>query len=73
MHPAELLDLTLRLEGYGFDFGIGEKYEGPSGYLIVSDLMLAIPLTLGSVYLLLSKPRKSTSKKITEPITGEGK
>jgi len=39
---------------------------------IVPYWLLVIPLTLVSAYLLLSKPRKSTSKKITEPITTEG-
>jgi len=33
---------------------------------------IVIPLTLISFWLLLSKPRKSTSKKITEPIPTEG-
>jgi len=34
---------------------------------------ITIPMTLISFSLLLSKPRKSTQKKITEPVTVEGK
>jgi len=34
---------------------------------------IVIPLMLLSAYLLLTKPRKSTSVKVTEPITVEGK
>jgi len=55
-------------------------------YLITDDILyrvfhcnpvpygsIVIPLTLLSAFLLLSKPRKSTQKKITEPVSVEGK
>ena len=42
------------------------------GFLEVPHWAITIPLTLISLWLLLIKPKKSTPKKITEPITVEG-
>lgn len=41
-------------------------------FVLIRYWTVVIPLTLLSAYLLLSKPRKSTPKKITEPIPSEG-
>jgi len=52
----------------GFTFVKGDAPNGQTlTFVVVSVLWLVIPLTLTSLWLLLSKPRKSTSKKITEP------
>ena len=70
----------LRWSGIGFDFGKSLGYDGwgdgsPAPFQYVCTVpywSLVIPLTLLSAYLLLSKPRKSIQKKITEPVPDEG-
>ena len=67
---------------YGFKFGSRQKWKptGPTSgeeiattYFIVAHYMtLVIPLTLISVWLFVSKPRKSSQKKIMAPVTAEG-
>lgn len=42
------------------------------GLILIRHGTIAIPLTLLSALLLLSKPRNSTAMKATEPTTGEG-
>ena len=42
-------------------------------YVLIPDWSITIPLTLISFWLLTTKPRKSNQKKITEPISVEGK
>ena len=44
----------------------------PISFVIVPDWFITLPLTVFSAYLLLSKPRQTTSKKIPEPIGNEG-
>jgi len=41
-------------------------------FMIVPYSFIVVPLTLLSAFLLLSKPRKSTQKRITEPNANEG-
>ena len=57
-------------------FGIG-NVEWSGGFnrivLAIPYWSIVIPLTLASAFLLLSKPRISTSKTIIEPISAEGK
>lgn len=62
----------------GFDFG---RASDPSNRTlggvqvslwVIPYWSIVIPLTLFSVYLLLSKPRQSTPKKLIEPVTNEG-
>ena len=58
---------------FGFDVG---KYEnvnyGKYSFCRVSYSSIVLPLTLLSAWLLLSKPRKSTSDTITEPVLSKG-
>jgi hypothetical protein len=44
----------------------------PSAFCSIPYWLFVIPLTLVSVFLMLSKPRKSTQTKITESIPAEG-
>jgi len=62
-----------RWQFLGFDVGRGQEETSPPSVSKVSFMFIpywsiVIPLTLHSAYLLLSKPRKSTPTKITEPI-----
>ena len=56
-------------------FGIGRELGGNHKTFVqyVSYSTIVIPLTVISIWLLLTKPRKSTPKKITEPNSTEGK
>jgi len=62
--------------GCGFGFGTipPEPDDPPGSTLIwsVAYLSAVIPLTLFSIVLLLSKPRKSTQKKTDEPTANDG-
>jgi hypothetical protein len=50
-----------------------DEVDSWSGYIVVLPYWsITVPLTLLSAYLLLSKPRKSTPKKLFEPIAAEG-
>lgn len=56
----------------GFDFGNGKSLSGGSIAVWSIPYWTGIPLTLLSAYLLLTKPRKSTSDKLSEPVPTEG-
>jgi len=67
-----------RWQYWGFDFGKGHEIQQPPTEYILQFMFIpywsiVLPLTLLSAFLLLSKPRKSTPKKITEPSPAEGK
>lgn len=49
-----------------------ESFDAPNPHLIMPYSSVVVPLTLISLWLLLAKPRKSTPKKISEPIPAEG-
>lgn len=66
-------DWQLRWLGFGF----GKLKPGAIGtatmtFWSIPYWSITIPLTLISLWLLLKKPKTSTSKKITEPTTSEG-
>ena len=53
-------------------FGIVDRNNERLSYLLIPYWSITIPLTLISAFLLLTKPHKSTTKKITEPTINEG-
>ena len=65
--------LDWRWQLCGFDIG---RFHGATAdrlsYWRISHSSITIPLTLISFWLLLTKPRKSNQKKITEPVQVEG-
>ena len=61
-----------RWEGYGFRSGVIDEYDGKSTFQAIPYWSIVIPLTLISLWLLLSKRPKSNQKKITEPAAKEG-
>jgi len=56
----------------GFDIGEGHIIGLPLNAWAIPYWSVVLPLTALSAFLLLSKPRKSTPKKLTEPIPAEG-
>ena len=59
----------------GFMIGQSEydpNYECPKRFAVVPYWSIVVPLTFLSAFLLLTKPRKSSPMKITEPIPAEG-
>ena len=54
----------------GFQFRTSGK--GNFFHVVIPYWFLVLPLTALSAYLLLTKPRKSTQKKIVEPIPADG-
>jgi hypothetical protein len=65
-----------RWNGFGFDFGRTRIENGGNDtrptLWVIPHWSITILLTLVSLCLLLSKPRKSIEKKINEPISDEG-
>ena len=58
--------------GYGHESTDAQTNEVRSDFVVTPYWFFITPLTLISAFLLLTKPRKSTQKKITEPIRIEG-
>ncbi len=74
-NPWKYQNVEWRTDWIGFHFGAANATAGSIRrveFWIVPYWSIVIPLTLLSAYLLLSKPHKSTPKKITEPIANEG-
>lgn len=61
-----------RSQYFGFDFGVLNDDNFRNSFLIIPYWFIVIPLTAISAYLLLSKSRKSTQTKTTQPIQNEG-
>ena len=73
--PWSQVDSIWRREFAGFQIGEGTSIHVPSIKIqigIVPYWSIVLPLTLISAFLLLTKPRKSTQKKIAEPTEDEG-
>ena len=73
--PASLDDSSRSWSWYWLGFSIWQKtywdfYQ--STLYVIPYLSVVIPLTLASAFLLLTKPRQSTQKKVTELITSAG-
>jgi hypothetical protein len=68
----DLRGWKLKSSFYGFEFFERHRHELTDRVQIIPYWSLTIPLTVISFWLLLSKPNKSTQKKIAEPVTGEG-
>ena len=68
-HLGELSEneIDWRWDWAGFHFGAGHSINDREEDYMFPYWSIVVPLTLLSAYLLLSKPNKSTSKKITEP------
>ena len=73
--PASLDDSSRSWSRYWLGFAIWQKtywdfYQ--STLYVIPYWSVVIPLTLASAFLLLTKPRQSTQKKVTETITTAG-
>lgn len=71
---ADEMAIDRRWQWLGFDCGQVHDPDSPSfktSWFLIPYWSTTIPLTLISAFLLLSKPRKSTLKKLTEPIPAE--
>ena len=66
--PFENYDLEWRWDWAGFTFGAGTSPRDRLDLYSISYWSIVIPLTLISLWLLVSIPRKSNQSKITEPI-----
>ena len=72
-HPDLYMDFDWRWRWGGFDFGKGRCHRTmPQQFLIIPCPPIAVLFTIVSVFLLLSKPLKSTPKKIPEPAANDG-
>lgn len=74
-HLAELAEgeIAWRWDWAGFHFGAGQTANGGEEDYMVPYWSITVPFTLISAFLLLSKRRQSTPKKISEPIPNEGR
>ena len=71
--PLMRIEWQWHLSWVGFEFGKGRCHgSSPIAVWAVPYWSIAIPMTLASAYLLLSKPRKSIQKKLPEPTSNEG-
>jgi len=69
--PWEEFDMIWRRDFLGFQFGAGTHKQQSllnMHLCMIPYWLIVIPLTLLSAFFLLSKPRKSTSMKITDSI-----
>lgn len=71
--PLMRIEWQWHLAWCGFEFGKGRCHgRSPMAVWAIPYWPVAVPLTLLSAYLLVSKPRKSTPKKVDEPTLAEG-